>query len=111
MSSVADEQSAPRLAREGEVFLLDLGDGENRFNPAFIDAVEAHLDEVQRASAPRALVTKATGKFFSNGLDLEWMASAPEQIEAFVKRVHGLLARFLGLDVPTVALMPWRSLV
>lgn len=103
MSTGAEGQSAPSLVREGEVFLLNLGDGENRFNPGFIDAVEAHLDEVQRASEPRALVTKATGKFFSNGLDLEWMAAAPEQIEAFVKRVHGLLARFLALDVPTVA--------
>ncbi len=61
------------------------------------------MDEVQRASEPRALVTKASGKFWSNGLDLEWMAAQPGQIEAFVGRVHGLLARFLGLDVPTVA--------
>jgi enoyl-CoA hydratase/carnithine racemase len=85
------------------VFLLDLGDGENRFNERFLDAVEAHLDEVQAASAPRALVTKATGKFWSNGLDLEWMAAHPEGIQDFVHRVHGLLARFLELDVPSVA--------
>jgi enoyl-CoA hydratase/carnithine racemase len=31
------------------------------------------------------------------------MAANPEQIEAFVGRVHGLLARFLVLDVPAVA--------
>lgn len=103
MSSRADEQSAPSLVREGDVFLLDLGDGENRFNPTFIDALETHLDELQKAPAPRALVTKATGKFWSNGLDLEWMAANPEQIETFVGRVHGLLARFLALDVPAVA--------
>jgi len=103
LSSRADEQSAPSLVREGDVFLLDLGDGENRFNPTFIDALEMHLDELQKAPAPRALVTKATGKFWSNGLDLEWMAANPEQIETFVGRVHGLLARFLALDVPAVA--------
>jgi Delta3-Delta2-enoyl-CoA isomerase len=103
LSADPEAQSTPTLSREGDVFLLDLGDGENRFNAAFVDAVEAHLDTVEAAPAPRALVTKATGKFWSNGLDLDWMAANQEQIEAFLPRVHGLLARFLGLDVPTVA--------
>src|SRR4029077_749890 len=53
--------------------------------------------------APRALVTKATGKFWSNGLDLEWMGANPEVIEEFVPRVHELLARMLSLDVPAIA--------
>jgi enoyl-CoA hydratase/carnithine racemase len=103
LSAEPEDHSTPTLTREGEVFLLDLGDGENRFNTTFVDAVEGHLDEVQAGSAPRALVTKATGKFWSNGLDLDWMAANQEQIEVFLPRVHGLLARFLGLDVPTVA--------
>jgi enoyl-CoA hydratase/carnithine racemase len=96
-------QSAPTLQRDGEIYLLDLGDGENRFNTDFLDAVEAHLDEVSAAPGPRALVTKATGKFWSNGLDLEWMAANPEGLERFVGRVHELLARVLELDVPAVA--------
>ena len=103
MSDAAEEHAPPALTQEGDLFLLDLGDGENRFNPGFIDAVEGHLDEIQQAPAPRALVTKATGKFWSNGLDLEWMAAQPQEIEAFVGRVHRLLARFLELDVPAVA--------
>jgi enoyl-CoA hydratase/carnithine racemase len=103
LSEQPPQQSAPTLTRRGDVFLLDLGDGENRFNERFLDAVERHLDEVQAASAPRALVTKATGKFWSNGLDLEWMAAHPDGIQDFVHRVHGLLARFLELDVPSVA--------
>jgi enoyl-CoA hydratase/carnithine racemase len=96
-------QATPTLTRDGYVFLLNLGDGENRFTIPFVDAVEAHLDEVQASTTPRAIVTTAEGKFWSNGLDLEWMAANPEQIEGFVRRVHGLLARFLELDVPTVA--------
>lgn len=104
MSSADPENhSTPTLTREGHVFLLDLGGGENRFNTAFLDAVEGHLDEVQAASSPRALVTTATGKFWSNGLDLEWMAANQAQIGVFLPKVHGLLARMLGLDVPTVA--------
>jgi len=99
----ADGDSTPTLTREGDVFLLDIGDGENRFNERFVEVVEGHLDEVQAAAAPRALVTRATGKFWSNGLDLEWMAANQELIAGFVPKVHGMLARLLGLDVPSVA--------
>jgi enoyl-CoA hydratase/carnithine racemase len=95
--------STPTLRREGEVFVLDLGDGENRFNQPFLDALEAHLDEVQAADAPRALVTSARGKIWSNGLDLEWMGANQDQIEPFIRRVHDVLARVLALDVPCVA--------
>ncbi|HSZ13307.1 MAG TPA: enoyl-CoA hydratase-related protein [Solirubrobacteraceae bacterium] len=103
MSAEPETKSMPTLTREGDVFLLDLGDGENRFNAQFVDAVEGHLDEVHAQPAPRALVTKATGKFWSNGLDLDWMGANQDRLEAFVPRVHGMLARFLELDVPTVA--------
>ncbi len=96
-------QMLPSLTREGEVFVLDLGDGENRFNDNSLGAIEQCLDEVQAAPAPRALVTTASGKIFSNGLDLEWMAANQELIGDFVPRLHELLARVLELDVPCVA--------
>jgi enoyl-CoA hydratase/carnithine racemase len=93
----------PTLERDGDVLLLDLGDDENRFNPDFLRAVEELLDEVAGLPAPRALVTRATGKFWSNGLDLEWMAANGDQVPEFVPRVHALLGRVLALPVPTVA--------
>jgi enoyl-CoA hydratase/carnithine racemase len=93
----------PQLDRDGDVFVLDLGDGENRFAPDFVGAVTAALDEVVAADGPRALVTRATGKFWSNGLDLDWLGSHPEQAGAFVDDVHALLARVLSLPVPAVA--------
>lgn len=92
-----------KLDRDGDVYLLDLGDDENRFNIDWVSSLEARLDEVLAAPAPRALVTMATGKFWSNGLDLEWMAANPELIEVFIPRVHDLLARVLGMGVATVA--------
>ncbi|NEK87494.1 enoyl-CoA hydratase/isomerase family protein, partial [Blastococcus saxobsidens] len=61
------------------------------------------LDEVERADGPRALVTTATGKFFSNGLDLDWLYAHAGQHEAYVVRVHELLARVLSLPLITVA--------
>lgn len=93
----------PELDRDGDVFLLDLGTDENRFNPDWVGAVEELLDEVAAAPVPRALVTKATGKFWSNGLDLEWMGANPDQVGDFVPRVHALFGRVLALPVPTVA--------
>jgi enoyl-CoA hydratase/carnithine racemase len=91
------------LDRDGDVFVLNLGDDENRFNPDWIGAVLAHLDEVEAAPPPRALVTTASGKIWSNGLDLDWMASHGEEVPAFVPTVHELFARFLEARVGTVA--------
>lgn len=93
----------PALERDGDVYVLDLGDGENRFSPDWVGAVTAALDEVAGADGPRALVTRARGKFWSNGLDLDWMAAHPDDAGPFVDDVHALLARALSLPVHTVA--------
>jgi Delta3-Delta2-enoyl-CoA isomerase len=97
------ELPVPDLRRDDDVFVLDLGDDENRFNPTWLDSVEAALDEVEAAEGPRALVTSATGKFWSNGLDLAWMAEHGDQVADFIHRVHGLFARVLTAPVPSVA--------
>ena len=110
MSAEQQASSAPTLTRQGEVFLLDLGDGENRFNERFVEAIEGHLDEVCAAQAPRALVTTASGKIWSNGLDLEWLAEHPQQIQGFARRVQLLLARFLEPFVPSVAALQGHHL-
>lgn len=84
------------------VTVLNLGDDENRFSPEWLDSVDAALDEIG-SGAPTALVTVASGKFYSNGLDLEWLAANGEKAQWYVERVHGLFARVLTLPVPTVA--------
>jgi enoyl-CoA hydratase/carnithine racemase len=93
----------PVLDRHDDVFVLDLGDTENRFSPDWLASVEAALDEVAGADGPRALVTAASGKFFSNGLDLDWLFAHADQHEEYVVRVHELLARVLMLPVITIA--------
>ncbi len=90
------------LTREGDVFVLDLGEGENRFNAESLDSIETCLSEIE-AAAPCALVTTARGKIWSNGLDLEWIAAQGDGAIPFVGRVHELLARVLEIGVPTVA--------
>ncbi len=93
----------PTLDRSDDVFVLDLGDTENRFHPDWLASVDAALDEVERADGPRALVTVATGKFFSNGLDLDWLLTHADEHEDYVATVHALFARVLALPVVAVA--------
>ena len=93
----------PQLDRDGEVFVLDLGADENRFHPDWVASVSGLLDEVAAAEGPRALVTAATGKFWSNGLDLDWLGAHPDDSASYLASVHALLARVLSLPVPSVA--------
>jgi enoyl-CoA hydratase/carnithine racemase len=93
----------PVLDRQNDVFVLDLGDGENRFHPDWITSVNAALDEVEQAEGPRALVTAATGKFYSNGLDLEWLFANADHYQDYVFSVQELFARVLSLPMVTVA--------
>lgn len=91
------------LERQDDVFILNLGDGENRFNPESCTAIEEALAEVDAALAPRALITAATGKFWSNGLDLDWLGAHTHRVQDAIDQYHRLLAAFLGAGVPTVA--------
>lgn len=93
----------PTLDRQDNVFVLDLGDGENRFHPDWIASADAALDEVEKAEGPCALVTAATGKFYSNGLDLDWLSAHSDQHQDYVVSVHELFARVLALPAITVA--------
>ena len=94
----------PRLERDGEVFILHLAaDEENRFHPDWLTALEAALDEVDTVTGPRALITAGSGKFWSNGLDTEWLSAHNAQHGAYLDRVNALLARTLASPTITVA--------
>ena len=93
---------AVTLTAHDAVAILDIGDDENRFSPDWLDAMHNALDQVV-AAAPTALVTTATGKFFSNGLDLDWILAHSDQWGVYADRVQTLLSRVLTLPVPTVA--------
>ena len=84
------------------VAVLNLGDDENRFSLDFLDDIDARLTEIADSGAA-GLVTTGTGKFYSNGLDLDWLLSHGDQMKSYVGRVHALFARVLTLPMPTTA--------
>ncbi|QRY61183.1 enoyl-CoA hydratase/isomerase family protein [Gordonia sp. PDNC005] len=91
------------ISTDGPIWTLDLGTDENRFSPDWLASVQAALDELEASDDPAALVTIGSGKFFSNGLDLDWLMGHSDQHQAYVDSVQALFVRVLTLPVPTVA--------
>lgn len=96
------------VSYRGDIAVLHLGDDENRFSPEFLDEFDVHLDDVVERGA-HGLVTMATGKFYSNGLDLDWLLAHGDQTGWYVGRVQALLARVLTFPMPTVAAVGGHS--
>lgn len=95
------------LEARDEVALITLTAGDNRFNPTSITAWNAALDEVEADDTVAALVTTGTDKFYSNGLDLDWMGSLAEDERAqsgqMITDTIRLLGRLLSFPMYTVA--------
>lgn len=91
------------IDRQGPVQVVHWSDGENRFNPTSLAALHGLLDDLEATEGPLAVVLTGAGKFFSNGLDLDWMGANAEQAGDVVAGVHRLFRRVMALDAVTVA--------
>lgn len=87
---------------DDKIAILNLGDDENWFCPGFLDAIDKQLDDIEQAGA-EGLVTTAGNKFYTNGLDLDWLGAHSDQAQSYVARVQALLARVLTFPMPTAA--------
>ncbi len=86
------------------VYVLAMDNDENRFNAESMAALHSCLDDFDGVDGSRALVTTGTGKFFSNGLDLDWlMSDGADSGPEFMTEVHRLFGRILFNDAPTAA--------
>ncbi len=96
-----------RIDKHDDVFVLTMTDGENRWNTTFTREFAKALDEVERSTGPAALVTASDDpKFFSNGLDLEWLRSDGEHSggdrKPFGSETMALFGRMITFPMPTI---------
>ena len=92
-----------KLDRDGDVWVLRMQGGENRFNLDWLGAVNSALDAVEAAGGTCALVTTGEGKFYSNGMDLDWLATVPHRATDYLSAIYRILGRMLGFPAITVA--------
>lgn len=86
------------------VKVMRLRSGENLFNPSFLGAFHAALDEVEADGDAAGLLTVGEGRHYSNGFDLAYLGSAERtEVLSFVERACQLLGRVLTFPLPTVA--------
>ncbi|XP_050399216.2 uncharacterized protein LOC126816579 [Patella vulgata] len=93
-----------KLTFEGCLGIVNLGEGEKRFSNDFMQSFHSILDQVESNKSCKALVTTAEGKFYSNGLDVDYIDK--QTVEAkleYLKHVRNLLQRVLTFPMPTIA--------
>ena len=95
-----------KLEKKESIYFLTMDAGENRWNTTFVREIAKALDTIEDDEGPGALITSATdSKFFSNGLDLDWI-QAPEDYpdggdrEVFGEEFMYLMEMQLGLPIP-----------
>ena len=80
---------------------------ENRFHPDLLAEMAQTLDQVEADESLGALVvTGADPKFFSNGLDLEWLMAHAGDVKAvlgYIRSVNAMFKRFTLYPKPVVA--------
>ena len=94
------------LTRDQELFTLTMKNGENRFTLETLGQLNAILDEVQKQAGdgPAALIITGEGKYWSNGIDLDWLGSADKSDAGrFVPTLNQFLGRVLAFPIPTIA--------
>ena len=93
------------------VAVVTLNDGENRFNPDFLNACLDVLDRLEHETDARTLVVRsAHDRIFSNGIDLEWLVRVlasgdTDTAKEFFRLLNRLLRRTLTYPMITIAAM------
>lgn len=96
------------LEKKDSIYYLTMDAEENRWNTTFVRDIAEALDEIENDEGPGALITSSTNpKFFSNGLDLDWMQSPENHPDGGDREVFGeefmhLMGRVITLPIPTV---------
>ena len=101
--------SAIEIAQDEHVAVVTLNDGENRYNPNFLETFLDALDSVETDTQATALVvTSSHEKIFSNGIDLEWLVPVIQSgdvatAKKFFYQLNQLFRRVVTYPLTTVA--------
>ena len=96
-------------AIQEHVATVTLNDGENRFNPDFLNSFLNTLDVIEASTDATTLaVTSSHEKIFSNGIDLEWLISVLQNKELsrakeFFYLLNRLFKRIVTYPLVTIA--------
>ena len=99
------------LEKKESIYHLCMNAGENRWNTSFVRQFAEALDEIEKDEGPGALVTSSKDpKFFSNGLDLDWMQNPESHPQGGDREVFGeefmfLMGRIITLPIPSICLI------
>ena len=97
-----------KLEKKESIYFLTMDAEENRWNTTFVREIAETLDTIENDQGPGALITSSTNpKFFSNGLDLDWMQDPESHPKGGDREVFGeefmyLMGRFITLPIPTI---------
>ncbi|XP_078606791.1 uncharacterized protein LOC144879324 [Branchiostoma floridae x Branchiostoma japonicum] len=88
----------------GKVAIVSMDRGENRLNLKFLADLNAALDKVLSYPDVQAMVTTGVGKFYSNGIDLDWLMKQGLDIQRqFLDKFGEVKMRILTFPLPTIA--------
>lgn len=80
--------------------------GENRFRLETIEEWNKALDKVLENKDVKGLLITGEGRFFSNGIDLQWLSTQKgDTPRVYLTKLHELMVRVMYLAVPTAALI------
>jgi enoyl-CoA hydratase/carnithine racemase len=88
--------------RDGDVDIIRWNDGDNRVNLDSLAEWHEVLTELEHRDGPVAAVVCGTGKFFSNGLDLDRLGENTDQWPDTIAELYRLFGRLLVLPLYTV---------
>lgn len=95
--------------REKSVAIITMNNGENRFNPAFNEAMLSTFDEIEKDPAVHSvLIRSSDAKNWSLGIDLNWMMEHIQMkdeagIKAFIYGANEVFKRILLFPTPVIA--------
>merc|ERR1719410_138859 len=100
------------VSQKENVLLLRMHGGKkftNVFNPEFVSNFNDALDYVESFKGEKCLVLTGSNKFFSAGLDFDFVGKTLSKAHLILPSVTNLFHRVLLLDMPTIAAIGGHS--